>query len=132
MKKGQFTMILAAAVLAGFLGGATAVYLGGPSPAVAADNPKELKVSRLCIVDRNGKERITLEVDEKAGFAGLGIGDRREKGRIALVLTEKGEAMMGVMDEKQNMRAALMTDAYGRPYVVVMDEKEQPVWRVPQ
>ncbi|MEM7227307.1 MAG: hypothetical protein AAF432_00685 [Planctomycetota bacterium] len=79
----------------------------------APQDPGELTLRKLTIVDRMGNDRITLKTDGEDGvFAGLAIRDRNDRIRLIMSTDEDRSALM-CFDDNQTVRWVAQTKATG-------------------
>jgi hypothetical protein len=122
MNRKRVSMLLAAALAAGF-GGAALFHLVTGRPA-RADGPRTVTASRLVLVDGSGRPRSSLTV--KKGTVVLTMRDGQGLARLALAVTDKGSVEVGLLDKHQKPRLVLT----GRPArfygLVLRDDQAKP------
>jgi hypothetical protein len=122
MNRKQVSILLAAALAAGFGGAALFQQLRGePAKAGAA---RTVIASRLVLVDGSSRPRAELEI--KKGSVVLTMRDGQGLARLALVVTDKGLAEVGLLDKRHRPRLVLS----GRPErfygLVLRDDRAKP------
>jgi hypothetical protein len=118
LERGMRRWKLAAASLAGVL--LMAGLLG------AATGPeKEIRTSRLVLVDERGRARAALAVNPD-GMALIGLMDGARHTRASLYVAEDGVTGLSIADESQIPRIALELSKEGeRASVTVLDAQER-------
>ncbi len=122
MNRKQVSMLLAAALAAGF-GGAALFHQFQGEPALAATSQTVI-ASRLVLVDGSGRPRGSLAV--KKGAVVLTMRDGQGLARLALAVTDKGSVEVGLMDKRHQPRLVI-TGRPGRFYgLVLRDDQAKP------
>jgi hypothetical protein len=137
----RFGLWLAAAMMAGLIGGMGSAWLFDEGVAFARKATKEKRVitaEDFHLVDGSGKLRGALFVSAK-GEPGFALFDKEGKDRILLMLNADGSALIELHDEAGASRAklALGNDGSptlslaGDPAVTLVNMDGKTVWRAP-
>lgn len=132
---------LAAAMVAGLVGGTMSVWLFNSGIAFAQKASKEKKVvtaEDFHLVDQDGKLRGALFVSAK-GEPGFALFDKEGKDRILLMLNADGSALIDLHDETGESRAKLalgndgspMLSLAGDPAVALINMDGKTIWKAP-
>lgn len=137
----RIALWLAAAMMAGWVGGMMSVWLFDVGEAFARKVSKEKRVvtaEDFHLVDETGKLRGALFVSAK-GEPGFALFDKEGKDRILLMLNADGSAVVDLHDEGGESRARLSLAKEGNsslrlvgdPTVTLLDREGKPVWKAP-
>lgn len=141
MARSQFLLVMAAAVLSGLIGGASAHWFFF-SPAQAQPEAKAVNATELRLVDETGRTRALLSLllgkprlimtDDKGefrmemgldaeGHPNLTLRDQAGRTRAALKLNQ-GDPVLSFLDTGGRRRVTLKLNASGAPIMIMRDE----------
>ena len=123
---------------------------GSPAPGGATKQAAVLdviKARKLTLVDRKGRERATLDMDD-AGAPELVLHDGKGGLRASMALTDTGAPQLAFFDESGKVRALLImfesgdpgirlfqvedkAGAYHTPEIAVVDKDSKIIWKAP-
>jgi hypothetical protein len=133
MKGNQTVSIVAAAFVAGLVGGiASSWFLVGAS-AFALSAPqiaKVLQAESFALVDANGRQRAVLGPTLR-GEVGLLIADPSGQVRAVLTVNAKGEPGLELLDEQGDSRASMAVRTGESGVLALRDNDGKLIWQAP-
>lgn len=133
MEGKQTGVIIAAAFVAGFVGGIVSSGFLRDAPVFAQKGPqpeKVLQAERFEVVDQAGKVRAVLAVAD-SGALGLTLADQAGKTRAILGTLSDGTPHLGFLDRTGKARALLGTMPNGRMVLALLDKHGKALWQAP-
>lgn len=123
MRHKDYYAAIAAALVAGLLGGAVSSHLWTPEPVIAQEKPRRMMVIEtggIRLVDQSGKIRATFEIGAD-GSVGLAMVGREGGLRARLGVEANGNTVLDLNDEKGKPHAVLSVASKGGPSLLLYD-----------
>lgn len=114
-------IVLAFAVIAGFVGGSMAGRIAAPDPVIAQTAPMRAKIIEaegFRLVDATGKIRAVFELGPD-GTVGLHLGDKDGKLRARLAVEGNGTVGLDLKNERSESHAVFNVSAAGSPSLIL-------------
>jgi hypothetical protein len=133
MKGNLIVSIIAAALVAGLVGGSAASWFLIGAPAFALTAPplaKVVQAQRFELVDESGRQRAVLGPTRR-GDVGLLIADASGQVRAVLTVNGKGEPGLELLDEQGESRASMAVRTGESGTLALRDTDGRVVWQAP-